>query len=80
MLAVCTISPPGPPKSEIRNFPKDIRLLVIAGIFGFDIAGNVWQYEDGGQEDQEDGGQEDHLWKRQASRLQALYRSPERQD
>ena len=41
MLAVCTISPPGPPNSEIRNFPKDITLLVIAGIFGFDIAGNV---------------------------------------
>ena len=41
MLAVWTIRPPGPPKSEIRNFPKGIRLLVLAGTFGFDIDGNV---------------------------------------
>ena len=40
MLAVCTIRPPGPPKSEI-SLPKDIRLFVLAGTFGFDIDGNL---------------------------------------
>ena len=48
------MSPPGPPKLEIRNLPKDFSLLVLSGTFGIDIDGNVWQYEDGGQGDQDD--------------------------